>query len=61
MYVSAAIFLFCLGFVLIFQCSVLVKKRCTCKKKEDSYVPINEEDELPDLVDGDRSKLLLID
>ena len=54
-YISAAIFLFCLGFVLIFQCSVLVKKRCTCKKKEDSYVPINEEDELPDLVDGDRS------
>ena len=54
-YISAAIFLICLGFVLIFQCSVLVKKRCTCRKNEGSYAPINEEDELPDLVDGDRS------
>ena len=54
-YISAAIFLICFGFVLIFQCSVLVKKRCTCRKNEGSYAPINEEDELPDLVDGDRS------
>ena len=53
-YISGGVFLSCFIFVLIYQCYLMLKQKFTCGKKQDSYVPINE-DELPDLVDDDRS------
>ena len=54
-YISGGIFILSFIFILVFRVFVLVKKKFTCGKKQDSYVPVSGEDELPDLVDGDRS------